>query len=176
MIDFLRRLITTFETSNIPYMLSGSVAMSIYTGPRFTRDYDFIVHLKPGDVNHFAEQFKEGYYCDKDAIFDATRNEGMFNIIDFKSGYKADFIILKNNPYRKTEFERRKKVKFLEMMIDIVSPEDLLLSKIIWIQELQSGVQMEDIKILSEHKGLDWGYINYWVKELNLKTFNLLLN
>ncbi len=174
MIDFLRRLITTFETTKIPYMLSGSVAMSIYTGPRFTRDYDFIVHLKPDDVNSFVEQFKDGYYCNKDSVLDAISNESLFNIIDFKSGYKADFVILKNNLYRLTEFERRKKVKFLELMIDIVSAEDLLISKIIWIQESQSGIQMEDIKILSEYKGLDWNYINYWIKDLKLKTFNLL--
>jgi len=44
MFDFLRVLIDFFEKQNIPYMLSGSVAMSLYTQPRFTRDYDFIVN------------------------------------------------------------------------------------------------------------------------------------
>ena len=97
----------------------------------------------------------------------------MFNIIDHKSGYKADFVILNDEPFRQTEFRRQKKMKFLEMIISVVSPEDLPLSKIIWIQEIQSGVQMEDIKLLSEVEGLDWNYINNWVKELNLKTFNL---
>jgi hypothetical protein len=98
----------------------------------------------------------------------------MFNIIDHKSGYKADFMILKDDPFRQTEFLRQKKMKFLDMMISIVSAEDLLLSKIIWIQEIQSGIQMEDIKLLSNMEYLDWNYINSWIKELNLKTFNLL--
>ena len=60
------------------------------------------------------------------------------------------------------------------MTISIVSPEDLLLSKLIWIQDIQSGVQMEDIKSISTVQDLDWSYINGWIKELNLKTFNLL--
>ena len=83
-------------------------------------------------------------------------------------------MILKDDPFRQTEFLRQKKMKFLDMIISVVSPEDLLLSKIIWIQEIQSGVQMEDIKLLSEMEGLDWSYINNWIKELKLKTFNLL--
>jgi len=98
----------------------------------------------------------------------------MFNIIDHKSAYKADFMILKDDPFRQTEFLRQKKMKFLDMTISIVSAEDLLLSKIIWIQEIQSGIQMEDIKLLSNVENLDWNYINTWIEELNLKTFNLL--
>ncbi len=56
--------------------------------------------------------------------------------------------------------------------IYLVSVEDLLLSKLIWIQELQSGVQIEDIKNLSQLETLDWNYINEWIKKLNIQTFN----
>jgi hypothetical protein len=42
-------------------MLSGSVALSVYTLPRATRDFDFIIHLKPEDADAFVANFKEGY-------------------------------------------------------------------------------------------------------------------
>ena len=58
-------------------------------------------------------------------------------------------------------------------IIYLVSVEDLLISKLIWIQQLQSAVQMEDIKNLNRLTTLDWIYINQWIKELNLNTFNL---
>ncbi len=45
MIEFLKVLISYFNKNEISYILSGSVAMSIYALPRFTRDFDFIVHL-----------------------------------------------------------------------------------------------------------------------------------
>jgi hypothetical protein len=176
MFDFLRILIQFFDKHEIPYMLSGSVAMSLYAVPRFTRDYDFIVHLRDENIDGLLEYFKEGYYCSEEAVRDAVKMRTMFNIIDHKSGYKADFVILKDEPFRQTEFERRRQMKFLEININIVSPEDLLLSKIIWIQEIQSGVQMEDIILLSGLEEMDWKYVNSWIKELNLKTFNLLLN
>ncbi len=174
MISFLKVLIEYFDRNQIPYMLSGSVAMSIYSVPRFTRDFDFIVNLKPQDAKYLVEYFKEGYYCDEDAVNDAIANKGMFNIIDHESSYKADFIILKNMPYRVLEFERRIQVNFFDMKINLVSPEDLIISKIIWIQQIQSDIQKEDIKILLEMKELDRDYIKKWVKELKLNTFNLL--
>jgi len=31
-------------------MLSGSVALSVYTIPRSTRDFDFVIHLKLKDI------------------------------------------------------------------------------------------------------------------------------
>lgn len=174
MIPFLKKLIDYFIKENIPYMLSGSVAMSIYTLPRFTRDFDFIVHLQLKDIKGLVDYFKEGYYCDKDAIKEAIENKGMFNIIDHASNYKADFIILKNEPYRLTEFERRKKINFLDTEIYLVSPEDLIISKFVWIQQIQSDLQKEDIKILLELDNIDQGYINRWVTQLKLNTFGLL--
>jgi hypothetical protein len=176
MFDFLRVLVAFFDKHQIPYMLSGSMAMSTYVGPRFTRDFDFIVHLKPSDALLLSNHFKDGYYCDFDSIVDAIQKKGLFNIIDHKSNYKADFILLKNNRYRETEFERRRQVDFLDMSIFLVSPEDLLISKIIWIQDIQSEIQMEDIRLLCLKDDLDWNYINDWVSDLKLNTFNLLSN
>lgn len=148
--------------------------MSTYTVPRFTRDFDFIVHLKKENIAMLIEEFREGYYCDEDAVKDAIVAKTMFNIIDHKSGYKADFMILKDEPYRQVEFERRKKMTVLDMSLYIVSPEDLLISKLVWIQELQGNLQVEDIKALAELPQMDWNYIRHWIFTLKLNTFNLL--
>ncbi len=63
---------------------------------------------------------------------------------------------------------------FLNLPIYIVTAEDLLITKLVWIQQLQSNIQMEDIKNLKVLEGLDWEYINTWVRNLNLNTFELL--
>ena len=83
-------------------------------------------------------------------------------------------MILKNNEYRQLEFERRTTIGFFNRTVYIVSAEDLLLSKLIWIQELQSSIQMEDIKSLIQVENLDWNYINNWLSKLNLNTFKLI--
>jgi hypothetical protein len=174
MIQFFDKIIAVLNDLQIPYMLSGSVAMSLYVVPRATRDFDFIIHLAPQDVDRFVANFQEGYYCNKESVQEAVVNPGMFNIIDHASGYKADFVVLKNEVYRRTEFERRKAIDYFGKTIFVVSPEDLLISKLIWIQSLQSGIQMEDIRNLRQIDELDWQYIRNWIDRLNLRTFDLL--
>ena len=155
-------------------MLSGSVAMSVYVLPRATRDFDFIVHLNLSDVEPLSAYFNEGYYCDMDAVKEGIQKYSMFNIIDYASGFKADFMILKNEPFRQIEFSRRKKIEFYGMDMYVVTPEDLLLSKLIWIQDIQSNLQMDDIRNLSAIENIDWAYIHSWINSLNLNTFNLV--
>lgn len=155
-------------------MLSGSVAMSIYILPRATRDFNLIVHLQMKDVDTLAEYFKEGYYCDVDSLREAVNHKGMFNIIDHASGFKADFMILKDDPYRQTEFARRIEGDFFGVPINIVTAEDLLISKLIWIQQIQSSLQMEDIRNLAQLNSLDWTYIKGWINELRLNIFGLI--
>jgi hypothetical protein len=83
-------------------------------------------------------------------------------------------VILKNEPFRQTEFQRRTAIDFLEMEVWVVMPEDLLISKLIWIQDFKSNLQIEDIKNLMKIENLDFNYIDYWIKELGLNTFNLI--
>jgi hypothetical protein len=154
-------------------MLSGSVAMSVYVLPRSTRDIDIVVHLLEKDISTLVEYFNEGFYCDEDAVREAIRRKSLFNIIDHKSGFKADFVVLKNELYRQTEFQRRRRSDFFGTPIFIVSAEDLLISKLIWIQELSSSVQKDDITALAKVEDMDWKYIRKWVKDLKLNTFDL---
>jgi hypothetical protein len=174
MVAFFQKITDVLNESDIPYMLSGSVAMSIYIVPRATRDFDFIIHLELKNIDRFIQHFQDGYYCDKDAILDAVKRRSMFNIIDHASGFKADFVVLKDEAFRQEEFNRRKRVDFFNKTIYVVSPEDLLISKLIWIQDFQSTQQMEDIKNLAAIDQLDWPYITKWINKLNLKSFDLL--
>jgi hypothetical protein len=154
-------------------MLSGSVALSVYTLPRATRDFDLVVQLEEKDIPQLLAFFQPGYYIEEESIREAVKRKGIFNIIDHQSGFKADFVILKDEPYRRMEFSRRQITDFYGSPVFLVSAEDLLLSKLIWIQGLQNNLQKEDILNLAVLENLDWHYINYWIKELQLNTFDL---
>jgi hypothetical protein len=97
----------------------------------------------------------------------------MFNIIDHQSGFKADFVVLKDEPFRQEEFNRRRKINYFEKDVFVVSPEDLIISKLIWIQQLESSIQKDDINNLTKIPEVDWQYINHWVNRLELNTFGL---
>ena len=172
--ELLNRITRALEKAEIPFMVSGSMALIVYTVPRMTRDIDIVIELNRIDIDRFCAIFKEGYYIDPLTVEEEVNRYGMFNVIDFETGYKIDFVIRKNEYYRKNEFDRRVKGLVMGCETWLVTLEDLILSKLIWIQELQSDRQMSDIENLLENPNVDMDYVHYWCKELNLNTFNLI--
>lgn len=98
----------------------------------------------------------------------------MFNVIDNQSGFKIDFMVQKQTVYRQMEFSRRRRDTVFGALAWIVSIEDLVLSKLIWMQASESSLQKTDIENILEDNELDTAYIQYWVNQLSLKTFGLL--
>lgn len=167
-------MIAILDTQSIQYMLSGSLALNVYSLPRMTRDIDLIVEMKSEDVENFVKAFKDDFYCYQPSIEEEVAQRGIFNLIDNQSSLKIDFIVRKNTIYRRVEFDRRIKTNTLGFEAWVVSIEDLIISKLIWIQDYESEKQINDIKNLLENPSIDFDYIQKWTNELNLKTFNLL--
>jgi hypothetical protein len=162
--DFLVPITERLDRARIPYMLSGSVALSLYAQPRMTRDVDLVIEIEEAQVDQFVELFEADCYLDRESVLDAVRARGMFNIIHEAWIVKADFVVRKDQPYRKTEFGRRRTVSVGGKAFSIVTAEDLLLSKLLWAKTSRSELQLDDVRnlILSE-KMLDWPYIERWV-------------
>lgn len=176
MIPFFHKIVDVLNELRIPYMLSGSMAMNVYIISRLTKDFDFVVYMQAPQVSTFVKQFEGGYYCDEGAVKDAVANGNMFNIIDHSSNFKADFFIMKDTDYHIEAFNRRNEVEHYERSFFLASVEDLIISKMIWVQDSQSAQQMIDLTNLIDLDNLDRIYINKWIKRLKLKTFNLLSN
>jgi hypothetical protein len=173
-LKLLKRVTQQLESKNIPYMLSGSIALNNYAIPRMTMDIDIVINLHEENLQDFLSIFDEKYYINKDVVKNETKRLGMFNVIDHETGFKVDFILRKNSEYRKHEFSRREQIQIVDFDVWIVSPEDLVVSKIEWIQQLQSDKQITDISNLLALPEINKIYIKNWCEKLNLNTYNLI--
>lgn len=168
-LEILKYVCQSLENANIPYMLTGSFAANFYTVPRMTRDIDFVLEIFKFDVPRLYKVFQSNFYIDRDSIIQAIEHQGIFNIIHNDSIIKIDFIIRKDSPYRNTEFERRRKIKVDNAEIWIVSPEDLIISKLFWAKDSLSQMQIKDVQnLMGTLNNLDMGYIKKWIKVLDL--------
>lgn len=160
----------------IPYMLTGSLAFNVYATPRNTRDIDIVTALLPKHLPLIKEAFRGRFYFHEEPIQKeiAGRGVSMFNLIDNQTGYKIDFILIKNTLYEREKFNRRKAIILEAIDLNVISAEDLLVSKLQWIQQIQSPIQMNDIRTLWQLPNMDKPYILHWIKALHLATFNLL--
>jgi hypothetical protein len=172
MFELLEIVADKLNSIQVPYMVSGSVAMSFYSVSRTTRDIDIVAYLQVEDVDKLLSAF-EGYYFHRESIKDEINRKGFFNIISNDNGFKIDFIVLKTDEYSQTAFSRRKLRDFIGIEADVISIEDLILAKTKWIQQLYSERQFEDVKVLLKNDTVDMDYLNYWKDKLRLDTFDL---
>jgi hypothetical protein len=94
----------------------------------------------------------------------------MFNIIHFESSYKIDFIISSTQAFEIHKFQRRQPIDYLGMKIWVITLEDLIISKLNWIQQLESELKKRNIESLLQNPNADMDYVIKWCKELNLRT------
>ena len=168
-LEFVKLIASRLDTAGIPYMLTGSMAMTIYSLPRMTRDIDMVIEVQPVDVEKIVRLFSVDCYIDRGAVKEAVRTKGMFNIIHNNWVIKADFIIRKNDIYRREEFERRKKINIEDRAISVVTTEDLILSKLVWAQQSQSDLQLRDVRqIIVSTTELDRTYMQKWAVMLGI--------
>jgi hypothetical protein len=157
------------EHAGIAYMVTGSVAVSLYAEPRMTRDVDLVVELQPADTSRIVQMFSAEFSCDADRIGDAIARQSMFNLIHTAAIVKVDFIVRKHSAYREEEFRRRRQVEINGVSICVVSAEDLVLSKLDWARTSRSELQLRDVRnVIAAQPALDWGYIEVWAKQLDL--------
>ena len=55
-LTLLQRICNSLDENNIPYMVSGSIALNIYTIPRMTRDIDIVLELAENKVDKFLTE------------------------------------------------------------------------------------------------------------------------
>ena len=163
----LQDLCSKFEGGGIAYMLTGSLAMSYYARPRMTRDIDIVVALEAAAAAKLAGLLGTDYHADAEAIAEGFRLRRPCNVMHLPTVVKIDLIPRKEGDYRRTEFERRRKVNFAGVELWIVSGEDLVLSKLEWARDSGSELQMRDVRHLLETP-LDGAYLETWAARLGL--------
>ncbi|HMA76569.1 MAG TPA: nucleotidyl transferase AbiEii/AbiGii toxin family protein [Candidatus Krumholzibacteriaceae bacterium] len=173
-LEFLKEITRRLDSAGIPYMLTGSMALALYTRPRMTRDIDIVIQCRPPDSETMVELFETDCYVDEQEVRDAITSRTMFNIIHNEWIIKADFIVRKNNKYRRLEFDRRRQFTIEGESIWVVSPEDLILSKLCWVKDGNSELQREDVRaMLQTGRDLEWKYIKKWAEDLGVRELLL---
>ena len=169
-LEVLKIVTARLNKADIPYMVSCSIAANYYTIPRMTRDIDLVIELKQGDIDKFVNLFKDDFYVNREMVTKEVSRRGMFNLIHNQYVVKIDFIVKKSSPYQQAEFARRTRVLIEQSPMWFVSPEDLVISKLIWAKDSHSEMQLKDVaNLMGTVKGLDQEYISHWIQELGLE-------
>lgn len=168
--DLLQRIVLLLESKEVPYMVTGSVASSFHGTPRATFDLDIIIDPSETQLDNLLSELGNEHYVSIAAAEQAFQQRGMFNLIDYATGIKVDFILRKDRDFSQEEFQRRKRSPVMGVDSYVVTAEDSILSKLEWSKMSGSDRQLTDaMEIYRVNRELiDVAYLRKWAAQLEV--------
>lgn len=153
-------------------MIVGSYGSGAWGEVRFTQDIDVVVSLTADDAEPLVRAFPSPeYYISAEAVRDAIRNDGQFNLIHPTSGNKVDFIMVRRDPWGRMQLSRRRVIELEPgLNVCVAAPEDIIISKMEYYREGGSEKHLRDITGILRVSGddVDRTYVTKWSQQLGL--------
>ncbi|MBI3631531.1 MAG: nucleotidyltransferase [Candidatus Staskawiczbacteria bacterium] len=165
--NLLIKISNILDGLKIPYIITGGMAVSVWGRPRFTADIDIVVQLLSKNTNSLAKELlklDKDVYVSEEAMLEALKNNGEFNFIDPNSQLKVDFWVV-DDTFNKQKIQRAVIKKIGGKKINFISPEDLILSKLLWHKDSNSTKQLDDIKSVLAISKIDFKYLKKWAEK-----------
>jgi hypothetical protein len=143
---FIRRL----EKLGAPYMVTGSVASTLYGEPRLTNDVDIVVEIDREHCEVMASLFPlDEFYCPPHEVLliEAGRAQrGHFNLIHHDTGFKADIYPVGRDGLGRWGLAHRRTVVVEDTRVAVAPPEYVILRKLQFYTEGESDKHLRDVK------------------------------
>ncbi len=163
LVDTLQQVTDALEQLGLPYAVTGSVASSMYGEVHSTVDADLILIAAPESAGRLSTMLGSRFYAPEDMLTDAARNMTMTNVVDNRQGLKVDLSFVGDDPFLRSVMQRRTRQSIGVSLPEfwVVTPEDVILMKLIWRRESQSTKQWNDALGVVRVRGarLDWKYL-----------------
>ena len=153
---------------DIPHHFTGGIAASFHGEPRLTQDVDVVVTLSPGSekVNQLREALSKSFDINEPAMRDAIARRSIFQALHSEYFIKVDFHVGEIIP---RGFERSRTVKLgPDLKIKMVSKEDAILSKLVWISKGSERSKRDVVMMLRNGAPIDEQYIETTAEELEV--------
>ena len=145
--ETMERISMLLQGLGLRFHFTGGIASAYYGDPRLTQDLDLVIQLEAEqpETKALLNRLSSGYLIHEPAAVEAIKSKGLFQAIDEESMVKIDFHVGEKIPGELGRTQRREVVP--GVVAPLVSKEDAILSKLLWIQ-LGSHKAQHDVKMM----------------------------
>jgi hypothetical protein len=163
----LKDLCLFLDQNQMEYVLVGGIAVGIWSEPRATVDIDFLISMKADDFPRLKEKLDRSgkfvFVHEKPVSFEKIT----FLRATLKSNtdISVDFLFADDDLQRET-LKRKEPVSIGDISVNIITPEDLILLKLL---SGRPQDKLDAAKIIkSQGENLDREHLNKWSRNLGL--------
>lgn len=158
------------------YVIGGSFASSVHGEPRSTNDIDMVVDLRAVDIDAFIDAMSSEWYVSRDAVVEAVRAGGTFNVIHMPTAVKVDIFVAGLDAFDRARLQRRVPVAFSSgakpVTLFVDTAEDTILRKLEWYRRggETSERQWRDVSgiVNAQSARLDRSHLREWAVKLGI--------
>jgi hypothetical protein len=167
----LRRMVECFNSLDIPYFVMGGLAIRIHALPRPTYDVDFTISIERDRLPIWFNAVEESGYTVpnqyRSGWVDSVSGMPIVKIRTYLvDGHGVDVdVFLAESDFQKSAMARRQMIRLDEFEMSIVSPEDLVLLKLI-ANRPRNLIDVQDLLFIQGK--LDENYLQKWATALGV--------
>ncbi|MGH7547887.1 MAG: hypothetical protein ACREMM_06925 [Gemmatimonadales bacterium] len=174
--DLIALFVVPLNKLNIRYMITGAVAAVIYGEPRFTRDLDLVLDLRPGDADRIAAAFlSDAFYVPSHETMEEEARRprrGHFNLIHHDTALKADCYLAGEDQLHEWAMARRVHHDVGGNAVWVAPIEYVIVRKLEWHRDSGASRQLDDVRAMLRISGssVDRAALGAWVARLGLEN------
>ncbi len=159
----------TSQRTNTNLAFMGGIAVSIWARPRTTYDVDCVIGVT--DKKFCDMLTKKGFEFERGSACEEKKIKSIRGIKFITMFYKNVYIdlFLAESEWEKKVLERAKQINFQDTTIPVISPEDLILYKLLAGRNRDTEDVREILKIKKET--LDFEYLKIEAEKLSVLVF-----
>lgn len=163
LVQGIARLANILKELNVRYGIIGGIAAALHGIPRATADVDVLFTIEKIRLPAFLDRLEsEGFSFSKQEVLKELSKDGLSQVEFQKRRIDLLMPIL---PFFHKALERTLTTTFFGQPIRVVSPEDLILFKLIAFRP-QDQQDIQAILAIKGKKGLQMDYLREWTKQL----------
>lgn len=155
--SLIELFVRPLSESGVDYFITGGVATIIYGEPRFTRDIDVVLAVRPTDAERFLSLWPaNAYYSPPREAFEqetARPRHGHFNLVHIESGLVADCYVAGDDPLHAWAFERMQTLEVGRTRIRVAPVEYVVVRKLSYFAQSGSTRHLEDVSRICRVQG-----------------------
>lgn len=164
--SFVRRTVQALNKTGLEHVIVDGLAAIIYGRIKATIDVDAVINIQPSNrdaVGRLISAFRNnGLEVFEHEIISSLKDKRRFSVFDTKSPFRVDVKGVYTSLESKA-LENRRKAKLLDLDVWVASPEDTVITKLVYgaPQDIEDAISV----IINVKDKLNFEYLNQQAKQ-----------